>query len=76
MTAPKKVTAWKVTLDQYRATWNWTVHFPEGGSFGSNYCRSKKIALHKALIGVPAGTEVLVVTKHRGKQISAEIIRR
>ena len=36
---------WIVSLDKYRATWNYFTTNPSGGGFGSHYCGPK--ALHR-----------------------------
>ena len=45
----------KITLTKSRSTWHYVAHNDQGGSFGSNHCGSKKVALHKAAIGAVPG---------------------
>jgi hypothetical protein len=52
----------KVTLNKHRATWYWTAHNDMGGSFGSNHCGSKKVALHRAAVGAVPGQYFEVIT--------------
>lgn len=59
-----------VILDKYRATWAWTVKNPEGGSFGSNNCGSKRGTLYTALRGVPSGAPYQVITNGKAGPVA------
>jgi hypothetical protein len=63
-----------VRLNKIRSTWYWFCQFPEGGGFGSNHCGSKRVALSKALRGIPAGTvyELIVNDKSSTETIGGE----
>jgi hypothetical protein len=57
----------KITLAKHRSTWYWTAHNEVGGSFGSNHCGSKKVALHTAAIGVQPGQTFELVTNDKSE---------
>lgn len=67
---------WKISLDKYRATWNYFTTNPQGGGFGSNYCGPKRIALAKAIANIPAGSTVTIITRHYGEEIARETLVR
>jgi hypothetical protein len=57
----------KITLRKSRSTWYWTAHFAAGGSFGSNHCGSKKVALAHAARGVKIGESFELVTNEKSE---------
>ena len=63
---------WIVTLRKYQSTWHYFTTNPSGGGFGSNYCGPKRIALHRAMRGIPRGEQVTVETYHERRIISNE----
>jgi hypothetical protein len=57
----------KVTLTKHRATWYWTALNDVGGSFGSNHCGAKKVALARAARGVQPGATFELVTNEKSE---------
>jgi len=57
----------KIELRKSRSTWHWTAHNEMGGSFGSNHCGSKKVALHVAARGSEPGMPFEVVTNGKSE---------
>ena len=51
---------WRIEIHKYRATWYWTTYNPSGGSFGSNLCGPKHVALARAAHNIPEGAEYTV----------------
>lgn len=51
---------WKITIEKHRATWYYCTKNPMGGSFGSNYCGPKHVALEKAMRNIPEGAEYFI----------------
>ncbi len=67
---------WTITLDKSGATWYYFTKNPQGGGGGSNNCGPKKSALHRAMLGIPPGEPVTIITKHNGRMISSEASKR
>ena len=61
----------KITLRKSRSTWYWTAHNEMGGSFGSNHCGSKKVALQTAAHGSEVGMPFEVVTNDKSEGLFA-----
>jgi hypothetical protein len=57
----------KITLTKHRATWHYTAHNDVGGSYGSNHCGSKKVALHKAAAAVAPGEPFELITNGKNE---------
>ena len=57
----------KITLRKSRATWFYVAHNEMGGSFGSNHCGTKKVALHKAAIGAKPGQTFELITNEKSE---------
>jgi hypothetical protein len=66
---------WRITLDLYRSTWTWMTHNPQGGSFGSTYCGSKRVALAQALRGLPPGASYTLESLREGRMVRSEARR-
>lgn len=64
----------KITLVKHRSTWHYTSFNDVGGSFGSNHCGSKKVALHKAAIGVLPGQTFELETNGRWEGVFTKTI--
>ena len=58
-----------VKLNKCRSTWNYFTENPQGGGFGSNYCGPRYIALHKATMNIPEGSEYQLIVNDKNQGI-------
>lgn len=58
-----------VTMDKYKSTWTYFTRNPEGGGFGSNFCGAKRVALSRAIRGVPKGAKYEVITNGKSEGV-------
>jgi len=56
---------YRVLLNKYRATWTYVTKNPQGGSFGSNHCGPRYVALAKARRGIPLGSKYELIVNER-----------
>ena len=60
---------YKVIMNKHRSTWSYTTVNEVGGSFGSNHCGAKYVALHKALRTVPTGAKYRLVVNGKDQGV-------
>jgi len=66
-----QILSFEVNMNLFRSTWHYCTTNPQGGSFGSNYCGPKYIALAKATYSMQPGTKYRLIVN--GKDCGVQV---
>jgi hypothetical protein len=60
---------YKLQIKKVRSMWSYTLHNPQGGSFGSNAVTTRKGIIYRAIQHLPTGTRYELETNGKNEGV-------